>query len=73
MVSYVKENDVDCDLWVGDTLDVPTTPASAQVTKTAYENLKAAGGEIDHIKVTLDPAEAVKVLILAVNHSETRN
>lgn len=44
---------------------MPTTSASAQATKMAYEGLKAAGGKVDHIKVTLDPAEASKVLCLS--------
>ncbi|KAH7410599.1 FAD dependent oxidoreductase-domain-containing protein [Cadophora sp. MPI-SDFR-AT-0126] len=61
VVSYVKENNVHCDFWVGDTLDVPTTSATAHATKAAYECLKAAGGKTDHIKVTLDPVEASKI------------
>ncbi|PVH74127.1 DAO-domain-containing protein [Cadophora sp. DSE1049] len=61
VVAYVKENKVDCDFWVGDTLDVPTSSASARATKEAYEGLKAAGGIVDHIKVTLDPVEASKI------------
>ncbi|KAH7177066.1 FAD dependent oxidoreductase [Dactylonectria macrodidyma] len=61
LVAYVRENDVDCDLWVGDTLDVPVTPEVADVAKNHFERFKAAGGKVDHIRVTHDPTEAVKL------------
>jgi hypothetical protein len=61
LVQYIRENDIDCDLWVGDTLDVPVTPDVADIAKDAFNRLKAAGGKVDHIKVTHDPAEAAKV------------
>ncbi|KAJ4523235.1 hypothetical protein HRR78_000730 [Exophiala dermatitidis] len=60
LVKYVRENNVDCDLWVGDTLDVPMTPEIAKAAKQDFESYKAAGGKVDHIKVTQDPAEATK-------------
>ena len=60
-MQYVQDNDVDCDLWVGDTLDVPMTPEVAAVAKDTFERVKAAGAPVDHIKVTNDPVEAVKV------------
>lgn len=60
-MQYVRENDVDCDLWVGDTIDVPMTPAVADIAKNVFESFKAAGGKVDHIKVTHDPAEAAKL------------
>ena len=62
LVRYVRENDVDCDLWVGDTLDVPMTPEVAVLAKENFERYTRAGGKVDHIKVTQDPAEASKVL-----------
>jgi glycine/D-amino acid oxidase-like deaminating enzyme len=52
---------VDCDLWIGDTLDVPMTPEVASVAKDVFEDFKAAGGKIDHIKITHDPVEAAKI------------
>ncbi|RFU32978.1 hypothetical protein B7463_g3391, partial [Scytalidium lignicola] len=61
LVQYVRENNVDCDLWVGDTLDVPVTQEVADITKDSFDRLKAAGGKVDHIKVTHDPAEAAKI------------
>lgn len=64
-MQYVRENDIDCDLWVGDTLDVPVTPEVAELAKDTFERCKAAGGKVDHIKVTQDPAEAAKVLTLS--------
>lgn len=61
LVKYVRDNNVDCELWVGDTMDVPITPEVAELAKTVFENYKAAGGKVDHIKVTHDPEEAAKV------------
>ncbi|KAH9837402.1 FAD dependent oxidoreductase [Teratosphaeria destructans] len=60
MVAYIRKYNVDCDLWVGDTFDVPM---SADVARIAHENFaqfEAAGGNVDHIEVTTDPAEAAR-------------
>ncbi|EXJ85341.1 hypothetical protein A1O1_05705 [Capronia coronata CBS 617.96] len=65
VVRYVRENNVDCELWVGDTLDVPTTPELAAASKDSFDRLKAAGGRVDHIKVTANPAEAAKISRIA--------
>lgn len=61
LVQYVRNNKVDCDLWVGDTLDIPMNPEIAGITNGLFERFKAAGGKVDHIKVTLDPAEAAEI------------
>jgi hypothetical protein len=61
LVRYVRENNVDCDLWVGDTLDVPVTPEVAATAKKKFERFKAAGGKVDHITVTHEPAKAKEV------------
>ncbi|KAF2833592.1 DAO-domain-containing protein [Ophiobolus disseminans] len=61
LVAYVREHDVDCDLWVGDTLDVPIDEEVAKVTKEVFERYKDAGGKVDHIAVTHDPVEASKI------------
>jgi glycine/D-amino acid oxidase-like deaminating enzyme len=61
LVAYVKENNVDCDLWIGDTLDVPLDEEVAKVAKEVFDRYQKAGGKVDHIKVTHDPAEAVKI------------
>ncbi|KAL4773191.1 FAD dependent oxidoreductase-domain-containing protein [Aspergillus nidulans var. acristatus] len=61
LVEYVRQNNVDCDLWVGDTLDVPKTPDVAAIAKRNFEHFQAAGGKADHIKVTHDPTEASKI------------
>lgn len=58
LVAYVKENDVDCDLWVGETMDIPINDEVAKIAADVFEKYKAAGGKTDHIKVTQDPAEA---------------
>ncbi|KAK7214663.1 hypothetical protein V2G26_002666 [Clonostachys chloroleuca] len=61
VVDYVRSNNVDCELWVGDTLDVPITWESADDAKEVFERYKAAGGNIDHIKVINDPVKAREV------------
>ncbi|KAL4796242.1 FAD dependent oxidoreductase-domain-containing protein [Aspergillus venezuelensis] len=61
LVDYVRKNNVDCELWVGDTLDVPVTKEVADAAKETFERFKAAGGNVGHIKVTHDPAEARKI------------
>ncbi|KAH7389681.1 FAD dependent oxidoreductase-domain-containing protein [Phaeosphaeria sp. MPI-PUGE-AT-0046c] len=61
LVEYVQENEVDCDLWIGDTLDVPVTDEVAKTAKEMFERYKAAGGKVGHITVTHDPDEAVKM------------
>ncbi|KAL1664913.1 FAD dependent oxidoreductase [Schizophyllum commune] len=60
IVAYVKENNVDCDLWVGKTLDVPVTDEVAEATAKIFEACKAAGGPTDKVEVITDKAEAVK-------------
>ena len=61
VVKYIKENSVDCEHWSGDTLDVPVTPQAAENAKKTFERYKAAGGKVDHIKVTNDPKKAAEV------------
>lgn len=60
LVAYVKENNVDCDLWVGNTLDVPLDEEVAKVAKEMFEKYKNIGGRVGHIEVTQDPVEAAK-------------
>ncbi|CAH0019833.1 unnamed protein product, partial [Clonostachys rhizophaga] len=61
VVDYVRSNNFDCELWVGDTLDVPVTWESADDAKEIFERYKAVGGNVDHIKVTNDPVKAREV------------
>jgi glycine/D-amino acid oxidase-like deaminating enzyme len=61
LVSYVKENNVDCDLWVGDTLDVPLDEDVVKIAKEVFERYRDAGGKVDHINVTHDPTEAAQI------------
>ncbi|KAF1358401.1 DAO-domain-containing protein [Lizonia empirigonia] len=51
LVNYVWDNNVDCDLWVGDTLDVPVDDEVAKVAREVFQRYKEAGGKVDHIKV----------------------
>ncbi|KZV63656.1 DAO-domain-containing protein [Peniophora sp. CONT] len=69
VVAYVREHDIDCDLWVGKTassfctrlaLDVTTTDDVAAKSAATFEAFKTAGGNIDKIEVISDKAEAVK-------------
>lgn len=46
---------------MGDTLDVAMTPEVATLAKDVFERCQAAGGKVDHIKVTFDPGEAKRI------------
>ncbi|KAL2867297.1 NAD(P)/FAD-dependent oxidoreductase [Aspergillus lucknowensis] len=61
LVKYVREHNIDCDLWVGDTFDVPVTPGIASIARNTFESFKAAGGRVDHVKVTYNPAKAAEI------------
>ncbi|KAH6639729.1 FAD dependent oxidoreductase-domain-containing protein [Boeremia exigua] len=61
LVDYIREHDVNCDLWVGDTLDVPVDDEVARLAKEVFDRYKEAGGRTNHIKVTQDPADAARV------------
>jgi hypothetical protein len=60
-VQYIKKNNVDCEHWSGNTLDVPITPEAAEKSKKTFERYKAVGGNVDHIQVTHDPKKAAEV------------
>jgi glycine/D-amino acid oxidase-like deaminating enzyme len=61
LIGYVQDNNVDRDFWVGDTLEVPLDDDTAEVTKEIFERYRDAGGKVDHIRVTHDPAEAAQI------------
>ena len=61
IVEYARENNVDCDLFVGDTYDVPVTTEAAETAANTYDAIKAVGGRLQHVRATADPAEAEKV------------
>lgn len=60
LVQYIQRNNVDCDLWVGETMDVPIDEDVAKLAKDVFESYKSAGGKVDHIKVTHDHKEAAQ-------------
>ncbi|GBE83026.1 DAO-domain-containing protein [Sparassis crispa] len=61
LVAFIREEKVDCDLWVGDTLDVAVTTEVAEDMASVWESYKAAGGKVDHVKYVADKEEAVKI------------
>ncbi|KAF7317231.1 FAD-dependent oxidoreductase [Mycena chlorophos] len=61
LVAFVQREKVDCDLWVGDTLDVAMTDEAAAKNLAVYEDYKAYGGKVDHITYTSVAVEAEKV------------
>ena len=64
IVEYVRENNVDCDLFVGDTYDVPVTTEAAETAAQTYDAVKAVGGRLQPVRATSDPAEAEKVYLI---------
>ncbi|KAG9190563.1 hypothetical protein G6011_08651 [Alternaria panax] len=58
LVAYVKENNVECDLWVGETLDVPLDNEVAKIAREVFEGYAKAGGKVEHIEAIHDPARA---------------
>ncbi|KAH7084666.1 FAD dependent oxidoreductase-domain-containing protein [Paraphoma chrysanthemicola] len=61
LVAFVRDNSVDCDLWVGETLDVPIDDEVAKVSKEVFDRYRDAGGKVHHIRVTHDPVEAARI------------
>jgi glycine/D-amino acid oxidase-like deaminating enzyme len=61
LVAYVRDHNVDCDLWVGETIDVPLDDEVAAAAKDMFERYKAAGGQVEHISVTQDPVDAARI------------
>ncbi|WVW82635.1 hypothetical protein I302_104646 [Kwoniella bestiolae CBS 10118] len=61
LVDYVRKNKVDCDLWVGKTLDVLMTDEVAEVAAKTFSDYKAAGGDVSKIEVTTDHCKAEKI------------
>ncbi|KAF1960078.1 hypothetical protein CC80DRAFT_544541 [Byssothecium circinans] len=60
LVSYVEEINVDRDLWVGETLDVPLDDSVAKIAREVFERYRDLGGKVDHISVARDPTEAAR-------------
>ncbi|KAJ6493198.1 DAO-domain-containing protein [Mycena sanguinolenta] len=61
LVNYIQKENVDCDLWVGDTLDVAMSKEVATQGAGVYNAYKAYGGKVDRINYISDAAEAEKV------------
>lgn len=61
VVTYVQEHNVDCDLWIGDTFDVPITEDAADTARAALDAFQEAGGKANHVKVIDDPIKAAEV------------
>ncbi|KAJ6516668.1 DAO-domain-containing protein [Mycena vitilis] len=61
LVNFVRKENVDCDLWVGDTFDVAMSQDIVNKSVAVFEAYTAYGGKVDHIKHISDPVEAEKV------------
>ncbi|WWC99984.1 hypothetical protein V866_006893 [Kwoniella sp. B9012] len=61
LVEYVKKHNVDCDLWVGKTLDVLMTDDVAEVAADNFSNYQAAGGDVSKIEVITDQDKAEEI------------
>lgn len=60
LVAFIREEKIDCDLWVGKTLDVAMTEEVAALAADTFNRFKAAGGPTSHIEHITDRDEAVK-------------
>ncbi|KAK0483681.1 DAO-domain-containing protein [Armillaria novae-zelandiae] len=60
VVGYIHKYNVDCDLWVGKTLDVAMDEDVATKAASIFERYRAAGGNVDHVEHITDRAEAIK-------------
>ncbi|KAK7043508.1 FAD-dependent oxidoreductase [Favolaschia claudopus] len=60
-VEYICKENVDCELWVGDTLDVAMTAEIASRAAAVYNAYKSYGGNLDNVQYISDPMEAEKV------------
>ncbi|KAJ7584443.1 DAO-domain-containing protein [Mycena floridula] len=59
-VAYIRRENVDCELWVGTTLDVAMDEAVAAQAENIFHRFQAAGGQTNHIEHITDREEAVK-------------
>lgn len=60
VVAYIRKYNVDCDLWVGKTLDVAIDEQVAARAASIFEHFRAAGGNVDHVEYITDRTEAIK-------------
>ncbi|KAK7445712.1 hypothetical protein VKT23_014707 [Stygiomarasmius scandens] len=60
LVEYVRANTVDCDLWVGKTMDVAMTEEVAAQCAENFNQLREDGGKIDGVEWIQDREEARK-------------
>ncbi|KAK0450918.1 DAO-domain-containing protein [Armillaria borealis] len=60
VVGYIHKYSVDCDLWVGKTLDVAIDKEVAAKAASIFERYRAAGGNVDHVEYITDRTEAIK-------------
>ncbi|KAK0503316.1 DAO-domain-containing protein [Armillaria luteobubalina] len=60
VVRYIHKYNVDCDLWVGKTLDVTMNEKVATKAASIFERCRTAGGNVDHVEHITDRTEAIK-------------
>ncbi|OWZ50580.1 hypothetical protein C368_06725 [Cryptococcus neoformans 125.91] len=61
MAAYVKKHNVECDFWIGKTLDVCMTDEVAEAAAKTFSDYMEAGGDISKIEVTTDSNKAEEV------------
>lgn len=71
VVGYIQKYNVECDLWVGKTLDVVIDEEVATKTASIFERYRAAGGNVDHVEHITDRTEAIKVIGCVVYDART--
>ncbi|ODN72873.1 hypothetical protein L202_08300 [Cryptococcus amylolentus CBS 6039] len=61
MVAFIKDNEVDCDLWTGKTMDVFMDEESTTKAAGVFQAFQEAGGDVSAIEVTSERSKARKV------------
>ncbi|KII89732.1 hypothetical protein PLICRDRAFT_39889 [Plicaturopsis crispa FD-325 SS-3] len=61
LVDFVRKEQIDADMWLGDTLDVAMTAEIAQAGISEFEAYARAGGNVSRVQMITDKAEAARI------------
>nr|KIR84852.1 hypothetical protein I308_05028 [Cryptococcus tetragattii IND107] len=61
MAAYVRKHNVQCDFWIGKTLDVCMTDEVAEIAAKTFSDYFEAGGDVSKIEVTTGSKEAEEI------------